>query len=94
MRMMDETGFCDFRIACIIQHAHKKITRSFKKLRLLSPLLRRSWLHKNISYYRSANPSNADEALMEQLTAIRIKNLRIEKQTTRSCKEEDARSHV
>ena len=31
---------------------------------------------------------------MEQLTAVRIKDLRIEEQTTRPCKEKDTCSHV
>ena len=78
-----------------IQHAEgKKIPRPLVKFNFLLHLLRRSWLHENVSYYKSANPSDADWALMEQPTGIGIKNLGIKEQTTRSGKEKDARSHV
>lgn len=58
------------------------------------PLLRRGWLHKDVPYHVSANPSDVDQVLTERLTAIRIKDLGVQEQTTGACEEEDTRSHI
>ena len=71
-----------------------KATSTFREDLFRLPYLRRSWLHENIAYHRSANSSKTDKALVEQLAAIRIKDLGIQERPTRACEEEDARSHV